>query len=85
MPPCRSPEKTSKKTDNNNLMEGSILNEKDNYLNTAELSGEQNTNMLDGILNNAPLAPPVPVPEEKPLDKVKEQPPRKRSREREDR
>ena len=66
-------------------MEGNILNEKDNYLNTAELSGEQNTNMLDGILNNAPLAPSVPVPEIPPLDKVKEQPPRKRSREREDR
>ena len=28
------------------------MNEKDNYLHTAELSEEQNDNMLDGILNN---------------------------------
>lgn len=61
------------------------MNEKDNYLKTAELSTEQNTNMLDGILNNAPLAPPVPVPEDKPLDKVKELPPRRLSRGREER
>ena len=61
------------------------MNKKNDYLRTAELSSEQNTNMLDGILNNAPLAPPTPVPEDKPLDKVKEHPPRKRSREREDR
>jgi hypothetical protein len=56
-----------------------------NYLLTAELSTEQNTNMLDGIPNNAPLIPPAPVPEIKPLDKVKEQPKRKRSRDRENR
>jgi hypothetical protein len=55
--------------------------EKDNYLKNAELSTEQNYNHIDGILNNAPLAPPVPVPEIKPLEKVKEPPPRKRSRE----
>ena len=56
------------------------------YLKTAELSTEQNTNMIDGILgNNAPMAPPVPAPEVKPLDKVKERPPRKRSREQEER
>lgn len=62
------------------------MNKKDNYLKTAELSTEQNTNMIDGILgNNAPMAPPVPVPEVKPLDKVKEPPTRRRSREREDR
>jgi len=61
------------------------MNEKDNYLKTAELSTEQNCNMIDGIPNNAPLAPPVPVPEEKPLDKVKEPPRKKRSREREER
>jgi len=62
------------------------MNDKDNYLKTAELSTEQNTNMIDGILgNNAPFAPPVPVPEVKPLDKVKEPPRRKRSREREER
>ena len=34
------------------------MNEKDNYLHTAELSEEQNDNMLDGILNNLPLAAP---------------------------
>jgi len=61
------------------------MNEKDNYLQTAELSTEQNANMIDGIPNNAPMAPPVPVPAIKPLDKVKEPPPRKRSREREER
>jgi len=61
------------------------MNDKDNYLKTAELSTEQNTNMLDGIINNLPMAPPVPVPEVKPLDKVKEPPARRRSREREDR
>ena len=61
------------------------MKEKDNYLNSAELSSEQNANMLDGIINNAPLAQPVPVPEIPPLDKIKEHPPRKRSREREDR
>lgn len=62
------------------------MNDKDNYLKTAELSTEQNTNMIDGILgNNAPMAPPVPVPEVKPLDKVREHPPKRRSREREDR
>ncbi|KPU43204.1 hypothetical protein OXPF_32180 [Oxobacter pfennigii] len=52
---------------------------KDNYLNNAELSTEQNCNMIDGIPNNTTLQ--VPVPEEKPLDKVKEPPRRKRSRE----
>jgi hypothetical protein len=62
------------------------MNDKDNYLKTAELSTEQNGNMIDGILgNNAPLLPPVPVPAVKPLDKVKELPKRSRSRDREDR
>ena len=55
--------------------------EKHNYSQTAELSAEQNTNMLDGILNNMPL----PEQEEKPPDKVKESPSHKRSRERESR
>lgn len=56
---------------------------KDNYLNNAELSTEQNCNMIDGIPNNTalPVPPTVPVPEGKPLDKVKEPPRRKRSRE----
>ena len=57
---------------------------KDSYLNNAELSTEQNYyNMIDGIPNNTalPVPPSVPVSEVKPLDKVKEQPPCKRSRE----
>ena len=56
---------------------------KDNYLKNAELSTEQNCNMIDGIPNNTalPIPPSVPVPEIKPLDKVKEPPRRKRSRE----
>lgn len=63
------------------------MNEKDNYLKNAELSTEQNYNMIDGIPNNAPLSvpPAVSVPEVKPLDKVKEPPEKKRSQEREDR
>ena len=47
----------------------------------AELSMEQNYNQIDGIINNLP----APLPEDKPLDKVKEPPRRKRSREREER
>ena len=57
------------------------MDDKDNTLKTAELSTEQNVNMIDGISNNAPMAPPVPVPEVKPADKVKEIPRKKRSRE----
>ena len=40
------------------------MNEKDNYLHTAELSEEQNDNMLDGILNNLPPSP-LPKGQEK--------------------
>ncbi len=60
------------------------MQEKENYLKNAELSTEQNGNMIDGIINNTP---PVPQarPEEKPLDRVKEPPAKRRSREREDR
>ena len=47
----------------------------------AELSMEQNYNQIDGIINNLP----VPLPEEKPLDRVREHPPKRRSREREER
>ena len=47
----------------------------------AELAMEQNGNMIDGIINNLP----VPPPGEKPLDKVREHPPKRRSREREER
>lgn len=57
--------------------------EKYNPLKNAELSSEQNYNQIDGILNNMP--PPLPEPPEKAVDKVKERPPRRRSREREDR
>jgi hypothetical protein len=59
------------------------MNDKDNYLKNAEFSTEQNYDMIDGILNNTalPVPPSVPVLEEKPLDKVKEPPRRKRSRE----
>ena len=47
----------------------------------AELLMEQNYNQIDGIINNLP----VPLPEGKPLDKVREHPPKRRSREREER
>lgn len=59
------------------------MDDKDNYLKNAELSSEQNYNMVDGILNNValPVPPAVPVPEVKPLDRVKEPPAKKRSRE----
>ena len=46
-----------------------------------ELAMEQNGNMIDGIINNLPVLPP----EEKPLDKVREHPSKRRSREREER
>lgn len=59
------------------------MNEKDNYMRNAELSTEQNYDMIDGIPNNTapPVLPSIPAPEIKPLDKVKEQPPRRRNRE----
>ena len=47
----------------------------------AELAMEQNGNMIDGSINNLP----VPPSEKKPLDKVREHPPKRRSREREER
>lgn len=47
----------------------------------AELSMEQNGNMIDGIINNLPVLSRL----EKPLDKVREHPPKRRSREREER
>lgn len=59
------------------------MNDKNNPLQTVELSTEQNYNMIDGIPNNAP--PVLAQPEEKPLDKVKERPNPRRSREREER
>lgn len=59
------------------------MQEKYNPLNTAELSAEQNYNMIDGVMNN--MLPAPVLPEKKPLDKVKEPPKHKRSREREER
>lgn len=57
--------------------------EKYNPMKSAEIASEQNYNMIDGVLNNQPPAPP---PErEKELDKVKEPPNKRRSREREER
>ena len=47
----------------------------------AELSMEQNYNQIDGIINNLPVPPPA----EKPLDRVREHPPKRLSREREER
>ena len=52
--------------------------EKYDPLKSAELTTEQNYNMINGP---APVLPP----EEKPLDKVREIPPKRRSREREER
>ena len=49
---------------------------------SAELTAEQNTNMIDGIINNLPAQPPE---KKKELDKVKEPPCKRRSREREER
>ena len=48
------------------------MHEKDNYLKTAELSTEQNCNMIDGVPNNTPIPPTPPELDAKPLDKVKE-------------
>ena len=46
-----------------------------------ELSMETNYNQIDGIINNLP----VPPPEDKQLDKVREQQTKRRRREREER
>lgn len=59
------------------------MTDQNNPLQTVELSTEQNTNMIDGILNNAP--PQLPQSEEKPPDKVRERPNPRRSREIEER
>lgn len=61
------------------------MNEKDNYLRTTELSLKQNDNMLDGILNNLSPSPLPKGLEKKELDRVKEPPHHRRSREREER
>ena len=57
------------------------MNENENNkLITPESTNEPGTN-FDGILNNAPPVLPVPVPAIPPLDKVKEMPRKRRSRE----
>lgn len=58
-----------------------------NPLKTAELTVEQNYNQIDGIINNLPAPPPLPVLPAPVVDtdKVKEPPRRARSREREER
>ena len=56
------------------------MQEKDSHIKTAEMSTEQNYNMIDGIPNNTSVEPPEP--KEKPLNKVKELPRKKPSRER---
>lgn len=58
------------------------MNERDIHLHIAELFEEQNGNMLDGILNNLLSSPLSKKPEKKELDRMKEQPAHKRSRER---
>ena len=47
----------------------------------AELAMEQTGNMIDGIINNLPMLPRS----ETPWDNVREPPPKRRSREREER
>ena len=56
------------------------MEERYNPMKSAEIATEHNYTMLDGVLNNQ-----GPPPEEKELDKVKEPPPKRRSREREER
>lgn len=58
------------------------MKNRDNYLKNAELAIEQNYNLIDGMLNNVELPPEE---EKKRLDRVKEPPAKKRSRDREDR
>ena len=55
------------------------MQEKDNYLKNAELSTEQNHNMIDGIPALL-VSPTMPIPEVKPLDN-REPPMKKYSRE----
>jgi hypothetical protein len=54
-----------------------------NPMKSAEISAEHNYNMIDGMLNN--LLSAQPPEREKELDKVKEPPSKRRSREREER
>ena len=55
------------------------MEERYNPMKSAEIAAEHNYNMIDGVLNNQPPE------QEKELDKVKEPPNKRRSREREER
>ena len=59
------------------------MEEKYNPMKSAEIAAEHNYNMIDGVLNNQ--LPALPPEREKALDKVKEPPHQRRSREREER
>lgn len=63
--------------------EQKILNQsvRNLHLKTAELSTEQNCNMIDGVPNNTPIQPAPPELDAKPLDKVKEPKERRKGRE----
>ena len=56
------------------------MHEKDNYPKTADLSTEQNQNIIDGVPNNTPLPPESLELDKKPLDKVKESKERRKGR-----
>lgn len=60
------------------------MEEKNNPLKNAEMAAEQNYNLIDGMINNLPILP-LPPEKGKELDKVKEPPNKRRSREREER
>ena len=59
------------------------MEERYNPMKSAEIAAEHNYNMIDGVLNNQ--LPALPPEREKKLDKVKEPPNKRRSREREER
>ena len=59
------------------------MEERYNPMKSAEIAAEHNYNMIDGGLNNQ--LPALPPEREKKLDKVKEPPNKRRSREREER
>ena len=61
------------------------MHEKDNYLKTAELSTEQNCNMIDGVPNNTPIPPTPPELDAKTKDKGKKPTERRKRRELESR
>ena len=59
------------------------MEERYNPMKSAEIAAEHNYNMIVGVLNNQ--LPALPTEQEKELDKVKEPPNKRRSREREER